>query len=623
MKEKRAIKKPSAKEQRAIKKTTSVKKPRTIKKTSTKEPRTIKKTSKTTGDIFVNPNIRYDANYNYSHNIPFKDINVYGNVVGKLGEGSYGSVVKTKTKDGKEYAIKRGSQVDPKDATYPTPDILVEVSTIIRFKHPNIVNLIDLLTIKELNMYRTGIVLPVAVSDLRTQHIPPEYQARINPNELAYQALSGLSYMHANYTIHRDLKPDNILLMSDLTIKISDFGSAKAYACNPSADFTDKITTLWYRPPEILLGTNKYGLAVDIWSMGCILFELYTKQVLFKGDDDSTQLLAIFKILGTPGRKGPWPDALHLPGWLLSTPKFKSDKRAKILDPLRDAGYANVYKIILALLTYDPKDRPSVSKILSDPYWNSIRIKKNEYSSPPCSISIQKRERYPNKPNLNTLNLTVKMRQILIEWLSDVSRMFKLHEKTLLLTIQFIDETVSIVKPTKETLQLLGISCLSISANLIEIYSPDLNDYAYITDGAYTILEINDTRGKILSALGYDLVVTTAIDYEHEFDDRNISNEVKALNRGLLSIIYLHTDLPYSYMPHELFNVSATISESLVGISSHKSDKNIIDITVSKLTTLLSRNIVNIHAFKYYSKSRDVSISWDTFKELFSARYIK
>lgn len=116
-----------------------------------------------------------------------------------------------------------------------------------------------------------------------------------------YQILDGLAYCHSKRIIHRDLKPQNLLLNKNLQLKLADFGLARAFSL-PVRPYTKEVrnyflilVTLWYRGPEILLGSQEYSKPVDIWSVGCIFAELCLSQPIFQGESDIDQLLKIFK----------------------------------------------------------------------------------------------------------------------------------------------------------------------------------------------------------------------------------------------------------------------------------------------------------------------------------------
>lgn len=110
-----------------------------------------------------------------------------------------------------------------------------------------------------------------------------------------HQMLSGLNFCHSRAILHRDLKPQNILIsISTGVLKLADFGLARAFV-PPIRPFTHEVVTLWYRPPEILLGSRTYSLPMDLWGVGCIIAEMITKRPLFPGDSEVDELFKIFR----------------------------------------------------------------------------------------------------------------------------------------------------------------------------------------------------------------------------------------------------------------------------------------------------------------------------------------
>jgi CTD kinase subunit alpha len=155
---------------------------------------------------------------------------------------------------------------------------------------------------------------------------------------LCEQMLAGLAYLHHKGIIHRDIKGSNILINNRGELKLGDFGLARFYHKRRRSDYTNRVITLWYRPPELLFGTTVYGPEVDMWSAGyiefigfarrgwltipsrCIMLELFTKRPIFQGNDEIHQLEFVFKILGTPTPER-WPGVANLPWYELVRPK--------------------------------------------------------------------------------------------------------------------------------------------------------------------------------------------------------------------------------------------------------------------------------------------------------------
>jgi serine/threonine protein kinase len=129
------------------------------------------------------------------------------------------------------------------------------------------------------------------------------------------QILSGVHACHCNRIMHRDLKPQNILVGQDGLLKIADFGLARAFSV-PLRPLTQEVVTIWYRAPEIFLGSPEYTIAVDMWSVGCIFYEMIKLVPLFQASEDIEMIDRIFSVLGTPNDQM-WPGFSQLPNVLL------------------------------------------------------------------------------------------------------------------------------------------------------------------------------------------------------------------------------------------------------------------------------------------------------------------
>lgn len=141
-----------------------------------------------------------------------------------------------------------------------------------------------------------------------------------------YQLLNGTAKCHKHKVLHRDLKPQNLLINKDYVLKLADFGLARAFGI-PVKNFTHEVVTLWYRAPDILMGSKDYNTSVDIWSVGCIFAEIVTKRPLFPGKNEEDQLLKIFKIRGTPCADE-WAGITDLAGYKADFPQYEKEDLA-------------------------------------------------------------------------------------------------------------------------------------------------------------------------------------------------------------------------------------------------------------------------------------------------------
>ena len=185
---------------------------------------------------------------------------------------------------------------------------------------------------------------------------------------MMYQLLKGTAHMHKNGTMHRDLKPQNLLVddtVAHPVIKVADLGLGRHYAV-PIKPYTHEIVTLWYRAPEVLLGATHYAPAVDMWSVGCIFAELARKQAIFPGDSELQQLLHIFKLLGTPS-EDLWPGVSRLRDWH-EFPQWRPQDLSKVFPKLDEAGIDLMKK----MFDYDPAQRITAMDALHHSYFDDL-----------------------------------------------------------------------------------------------------------------------------------------------------------------------------------------------------------------------------------------------------------
>jgi cyclin-dependent kinase len=181
-----------------------------------------------------------------------------------------------------------------------------------------------------------------------------------------YQLLLGIAYCHEHRVLHRDLKPQNLLINISGELKLADFGLARAFGI-PVRSYTHEVVTLWYRAPDVLMGSRKYSTPVDIWSIGCIFAEMVNGQPLLPGASESDQLNKIFKLLGTPS-PATWPSITALPDYKPDFQQYKAQSWKQICPTLDDQGL----DLLSKLMQYDPAKRVSAEMALKHPYFDDL-----------------------------------------------------------------------------------------------------------------------------------------------------------------------------------------------------------------------------------------------------------
>jgi len=136
--------------------------------------------------------------------------------------------------------------------------------------------------------------------------------------------LQATAYCHAHRCMHRDLKPQNLLIDRHGNLKLADFGLARAFNL-PVKTYTHEVVTLWYRAPEILLGEKRYSTPIDIWAIGTIFVEMVNRRALFPGDSEIDQIFKVFQVMGTPSDVN-WPNGTKLPDYKATFPAWKTNQ---------------------------------------------------------------------------------------------------------------------------------------------------------------------------------------------------------------------------------------------------------------------------------------------------------
>ncbi|BFY97243.1 hypothetical protein BsWGS_00283 [Bradybaena similaris] len=310
-----------------------------------------------------------------------------------LGEGQFATVYKARDKNADTIVavkkIKLGSRTEAADGINRTA--LREIKLLQELAHDNIIGLIDVFGHKSnvslvFDFMETDLEVVIRDNSLvmTTAHI----------KSYTLQTLLGLEYLHAHWILHRDMKPNNLLINEQGVLKIGDFGLARFFG-SPSRPYSHQVVTRWYRSPELLFGARSYGDGVDIWAVGCIIAELLIRVPFLPGDTDLDQLRRIFQVLGSP-TEADWPDMKYLPDYIV----FKEFPRHPMKEIFTAAG-DDLLQVLDLMLAMNPLKRCSAAQALQMAYFSNKPAPTPGPQLPfPKSNKIIDKDREAKKPSL-------------------------------------------------------------------------------------------------------------------------------------------------------------------------------------------------------------------------------
>lgn len=282
-----------------------------------------------------------------------------------VGSGTYGKVFKGLNVYTKGLVALKRIRMEGERDGFPVTAVR-EIKLLQSLRHTNIVNLQEVMVEKN----DCFMVFEYLSHDLTGLLNHPTF--KLDPAQrkhLAKQLFEGLDYLHTRGVLHRDIKAANILVSNEGILKLADFGLARFYAKRHQLDYTNRVITIWYRSPELLLGETQYTAAVDVWSAACVMVEIFTRRAIFAGDGtELSQLEKIYTILGTPNRQE-WPGLVDMAWFELLRPTAK--RKNVFADNYRDKLTPAAFDLLSSMFQYDPAKRPTAAEALQHAYFTT------------------------------------------------------------------------------------------------------------------------------------------------------------------------------------------------------------------------------------------------------------
>ena len=277
-----------------------------------------------------------------------------------LGEGTFGVVYEARRRETNELvAIKKIRLGKAREGVNFTA--IREIKLLQEIRHEHVISLVDVFAHKKnLNLVFEfcSSDLEMVIKDKRTPLSAGEVKSYLRMTLLA------VKHCHDNWVLHRDLKPNNLLIAPNGCLKLADFGLARIFG-SPDRRFTHQVFARWYRAPELLLGSKTYGPGVDVWAVGCIFAELMLRRPFFAGSSDIDQLGKVYAALGTPTEMN-WPGCTALPDFIEFVYVPPPPLRETFPNETDEA-----LDLLKKMLEYNPNKRITIANALDHPYFHT------------------------------------------------------------------------------------------------------------------------------------------------------------------------------------------------------------------------------------------------------------
>ncbi|KAK8740745.1 hypothetical protein OTU49_002681 [Cherax quadricarinatus] len=281
----------------------------------------------------------------------------------KLGEGTYATVYKGRSRLTDNLVALKEIRLEHEEGAPCTA--IREVSLLKELKHANIVTLHDIVHTDK------SLTLVFEYLDRDLKQYMDECGAQLSMNNVKiflFQLLRGLAYCHQRRVLHRDLKPQNLLINDLGELKLADFGLARAKSV-PTKTYSNEVVTLWYRPPDVLLGSTEYSTQIDMWGVGCIMYEMISGRPLFPGATVEDELHLIFRTLGTPTEAN-WSGISNNEEFAQYS--FPTHTGEPLLARAPRLAHDSALGLLTKFLLYEAKKRISAAAAMKHPFFESL-----------------------------------------------------------------------------------------------------------------------------------------------------------------------------------------------------------------------------------------------------------
>lgn len=286
----------------------------------------------------------------------------------KLGEGTYAVVFlgHVRSDPNRLVAIKKIKK--QKEYTEGlAPDAVRELKHLQELHHPNIISLLSVFSSKDQNLCLVLEYLPLGDLEMLIRDDKGVRYGTADVKAWMGMLTRAVWFCHENAVLHRDIKPNNLLIAADGEVKLADFGLARSFA-DPYSIMTSNVITRWYRPPELLFGARHYSGAVDVWSVGLVMAEMVLRVPYLPGNSELDQIKLISDALGTPTEEN-WPGVSKLDSYVKSDKVTPLRTRDDFMGPFGTVGTEGV-DLLYRTLALDPKKRITAKEMLRHEWWH-------------------------------------------------------------------------------------------------------------------------------------------------------------------------------------------------------------------------------------------------------------